>query len=116
MPGVLKAFIRYETAPRHFGTPLFEKDTVRLIATFDERLNRSIPEFNPQGMDIFVQYPLELSPPRCLDCVAKGDNVRFNWTVRCLFLGSSCDAHRSFPNCKAVYSAARTEDTDNFGS
>ncbi|OCL09596.1 hypothetical protein AOQ84DRAFT_16963 [Glonium stellatum] len=83
VPGEIRALIRNETAARIPGHHLFENTEVRLIATFDERLQRSLPEFHVgEGAPIEIQYPLQLTPPRYLDCVAKGDNVRFSWTLK----------------------------------
>jgi hypothetical protein len=81
VPGVIKALVRNETARRVPGSDFFINHEVTLIASF-ERLERALPEFHVGGgAPIQIQYPLKLSPPRHLDCVAKGDNVRFSWTV-----------------------------------
>ena len=79
VPGVLRALIRNETATRPWGKPFFAREQVSLIASFD-RLHRALPEFHGSS-DIEIRYPLELSPPRYLDCVAKGDRIRFSWKV-----------------------------------
>jgi hypothetical protein len=79
VPGVLKALIRNETATRPWGEPFFAREKVALIAFF-ERIHRALPEFNGSS-DIEIQYPLQLNPPRYLDCVAKGDRIRFSWRV-----------------------------------
>lgn len=86
VPGEIRALIKNETVARVPGHQLFENAEVVLIATFDERLQRSLPEFHVGGgAPIEIQYPLQLSVPRHLDCVAKGDNVRFSWTVSSLY-------------------------------
>jgi hypothetical protein len=81
VPGTTRAFIRNETSPRAPGVPLRIQDQVTLIATFFKRLVRSIPGFS--GSQFYnIGYPLELTPPKCLDCVQKGDRVRFSWVLR----------------------------------
>ncbi|KAJ9138070.1 hypothetical protein NKR23_g8697 [Pleurostoma richardsiae] len=80
VPGILRAFIKYEFSPRAVGTALCARDTVRLVAFF-ERLQRRLPEFGG-GADVMYRYPLVMSPPKYLDCVAKGDMVRFSWTIK----------------------------------
>ncbi|KAK3991425.1 hypothetical protein QBC44DRAFT_341024 [Cladorrhinum sp. PSN332] len=80
VPGRLRAFIKNETAPRDSGTLLQAKDTVSLRA-YSMRLQRDVPEFRG-GVDITCQYPLLMSTPKYLDCVAKGDIVRFSWTIQ----------------------------------
>jgi hypothetical protein len=79
VPGTLRCLIRSETAARAPGQQFFAKDTVTLIASFD-RLGRALPEFNGQA-EVDIQYPLVLDPPNVLLSVAKGDLVRFHWTV-----------------------------------
>jgi hypothetical protein len=79
VPGVLRALIRNETATRSWGKTFLVREQLSLIASFD-RLHRALPEFHG-GFDIEIRYPLELSPPRYLDCVAKGDRIRFSWRV-----------------------------------
>ncbi|KAF2493298.1 hypothetical protein BU16DRAFT_563461 [Lophium mytilinum] len=82
VPGEIKALIKNETAKRAPSSDLFINHEVSLIASF-ERLERALPEFHVGGgAPIQIQYPLQLSPPRHLDCVAKGDNVRFLWTLK----------------------------------
>ena len=80
VPGVLRAYIRNEWQQKQPGIPLNIYDYVQLVAVFHERLNRPIPNFcgNTQ---IRIQYPLRLDAPTYLDCVAKGDKVRFKWVV-----------------------------------
>ena len=56
------------------------KEFVRLVAFFNERLNRPLPNFCGQAQ-IFTEYPLVLNAPTYLDCVAKGDTVRFRWVL-----------------------------------
>ena len=87
VPGEIRALIRNEADnARVPGHQLFENAEVVLIATFDERLQRSLPEFHVGGgAPVEIQYPLQLSVPRHLDCVAKGDTVRFSWTVSSLY-------------------------------
>jgi hypothetical protein len=79
VPGVLRALIRNETATRPWGKTFSARERVSLIASF-ERLHRALPEFHGSS-DIEIRYPLQLSPPRYLDCVAKGDRIRFSWRV-----------------------------------
>ena len=79
VPGTLKAFIRNDFAHRDLGTVLHVQDTVALTA-YSVRLQRALPEFNG-AVPILYQYPLVMSVPRYLDCVAKGDSVKFTWTV-----------------------------------
>jgi len=80
VPGVLRAFIRNETAEKPVGLCLKTTEYVRIVGYFNERLNRPIPNFCGQTA-IFVQYPLVLDPPTYLECVAKGDKVRFKWVL-----------------------------------
>ncbi|KAF2249645.1 hypothetical protein BU26DRAFT_425931, partial [Trematosphaeria pertusa] len=80
VPGVLRAFIRNEWAEKPLGLMLKAKEFVRLVAYFNERLNRPIPNFCGQT-PIFIEYPLVLDAPTYLDCVAKGDKVRFKWVL-----------------------------------
>lgn len=79
VPGELRCLIRSETATRPMGNSLYSKDTVRLIASFD-RLERAIPELSGEA-SIEIKYPLLLEAPKCLASIAKGDVVRFHWTV-----------------------------------
>ena len=79
VPGRLRAFIKNETASRDPGTLLQARDTVSLRA-YSMRLQRDVPEFKG-GVDITCQYPFLMTTPKYLDCVAKGDTVRFSWTV-----------------------------------
>jgi len=78
--GVLRALIRNETAERPSGTTFSAGDTVALVAFF-ERLQRPLPEFSG-GVNVTYKYPIVMSVPKYLDCVAKGDTVQFSWTVR----------------------------------
>lgn len=80
VPGVLRAFIRNETKEKPLGLMLKATEYVRIVAFFNERLNRPIPNFCGQTA-IFVQYPLVLDAPTYLECVAKGDKVRFKWVL-----------------------------------
>ncbi|KAK4165576.1 hypothetical protein QBC43DRAFT_315491 [Cladorrhinum sp. PSN259] len=80
VPGKLRAFIKNETSPREPGTLLQAKDTVSLRA-YSMRLQRDVPEFSGR-IDITCQYPLLMTTPKYLDCVAKGDIVRFSWTIQ----------------------------------
>jgi hypothetical protein len=80
VPGILRALIRNETAERPAGVRLDAKDVVRVAAVFNERLNRPIPDFSID-VEIPIRYPIRLDPPTYLDCVAKGDKVRFKWVV-----------------------------------
>lgn len=80
VPGVLRAYIRNEWAERPLGMMLKAIESVRLVAFFNERLNRPIPNFSGESR-IFIQYPLVLDAPTYLDCVAKGDKVRFKWVL-----------------------------------
>jgi hypothetical protein len=80
VPGVLRAFIRNEWAEKAAGEKLNYPEDVKIVATFVERLNRPIPNFCGASR-IFIRYPLTLDPPTYLDCVAKGDTVRFKWVL-----------------------------------
>ncbi|KAF2002589.1 hypothetical protein P154DRAFT_430590, partial [Amniculicola lignicola CBS 123094] len=80
VPGVLRSYIRNEFSERPIGSTLNFRETVRLVGYFDERLNRPLPYFC-QETHIFIQYPLVLDAPTYLDCVAKGDTVRFRWVL-----------------------------------
>ncbi|KAK4448720.1 hypothetical protein QBC34DRAFT_464461 [Podospora aff. communis PSN243] len=80
LPGMLRAYIRNEWAPKAPGIPLNAIDSVMLTAYFPERLRRPIPNFCT-ARSITIKYPLRLDPPTYLDCVAKGDKVRFAWMV-----------------------------------
>ncbi|KAF2259610.1 hypothetical protein CC78DRAFT_56977 [Lojkania enalia] len=80
VPGVLRAFIKNETAEKPLGLCLKAQQFVNLVAYFNERLNRPIPNFCGTT-PIWIQYPLVLDPPTYLDCVAKGDKVRFRWVL-----------------------------------
>ncbi|KAK0708516.1 hypothetical protein B0H67DRAFT_590447 [Lasiosphaeris hirsuta] len=78
--GTLRAFIKNETASRALGTLLHAKDTVSL-RTYSDRLQRDVPEFHGE-VDVVYQYPLLMTAPKFLDCVAKGDTVTFSWTIQ----------------------------------
>jgi hypothetical protein len=80
VPGVLRAYIRNEWSEKPIGTALNYVDNVQLLGIFHERLNRPIPNFCG-STQIVIRYPLRLDPPTYLDCVAKGDKVRFKWVV-----------------------------------
>ncbi|KAK3319584.1 hypothetical protein B0T19DRAFT_478693 [Cercophora scortea] len=80
VPGVLRALIRNEWTEKPVGTPLRVQQTLSLVAVFNERLNRPIPNFSA-GVPLNIRYPLSLDAPTYLDCVAKGDKVRFKWAV-----------------------------------
>lgn len=80
VPGILRAYIRNEWADKPLGLMLKATEFVTLVAYFDQRLNRPLPSFCGQA-DILIQYPLVLDPPTYLDCVAKGDKVRFKWVL-----------------------------------
>jgi hypothetical protein len=80
VPGILKALVRNEVAPRDSGTLLRAQDMVSLRA-YSMRLQRDVPEFSG-SVPVVYQYPLLMTTPKYLDCVAKGDTVRFSWTVR----------------------------------
>lgn len=80
VPGVLRAYIRNEWAEKPLGLMLKATEFVTLVAYFNERLNRPLPKFCGPA-DILIQYPLVLDPPTYLDCVAKGDTVRFRWVL-----------------------------------
>ena len=80
VPGVLRAYIKNEWSEKPIGATLNYIDNVQLLATFHERLNRPIPNFCG-FTQIVIRYPLRLDPPTYLDCVAKGDKVRFKWVV-----------------------------------
>jgi hypothetical protein len=80
VPGVLRAFILQERAPRKPGQLLYASDGIQLIATATQ-LQRTLPDFSG-STQITIRYPLELGAPRYLDCVEKGDEVTFSWVVR----------------------------------
>jgi hypothetical protein len=80
VPGVLRAYIRNEWSEKPIGAVLNFVDNIQLLATFHERLNRPIPNFCG-FTQVVIRYPLRLDPPTYLDCVAKGDKVRFKWVV-----------------------------------
>ena len=80
VPGVLRAFIRNEWAEKPLGQALNYLDNIQLLAIFHERLNRPLPHFCG-STQILIRYPLRLEKPTYLDCVAKGDRVRFKWVV-----------------------------------
>jgi hypothetical protein len=92
VPGVLRAFIRNEWAEKPVGMRLETVDTVQLTAIFRERLERPIPNFCPPRT-IKIQYPIRLDAPIYLDCVAKGDMVRFKWMVSSVSLESTARRH-----------------------
>lgn len=76
--GVLRARIRTHMTD-HAGPRLHldDKDTVSLIATFYERLNRPLLAFGDTlSKEIQIRYPLRLGTPRYLSCVAKGAQYR----------------------------------------
>ncbi|KAJ2904220.1 uncharacterized protein MKZ38_008550 [Zalerion maritima] len=81
IPGTLRAFIKNETLTRSPKTNLRATDTVRLVAFF-ERLQRPLPEFVGEAQVVY-QYPLVMTEePTYLDCVARGQLVRFSWKIR----------------------------------
>ncbi|KAF2259686.1 hypothetical protein CC78DRAFT_555936 [Lojkania enalia] len=80
VPGVLSALIKNESSIRAPGTTFYAQDTVALTA-YSPRLQRPLPEFFG-GVKVTYQYPLIMSIPKHLDCVAKGDVVRFSWMIR----------------------------------
>jgi len=80
VPGVLRAYIRNEWAKKSLGQKLEYRDSVGLVAFFNERLKRPIPNFSGTS-EILITYPLTLDAPTYLDCVAKGDKVRFKWVL-----------------------------------
>ncbi|KAK3390619.1 hypothetical protein B0H63DRAFT_557564 [Podospora didyma] len=80
VPGVLRAFIRNEWSEKPLGQFLRYEEKVSLVAFFNERLGRPIPNFSGVSV-VYIQYPLALDPPRYLDCVSKGNSVRFSWTL-----------------------------------
>ncbi len=88
LTGVLRALIRNESAEKPPGIQLQTEDMVRIVAVFHERLNRPIPDFST-GVRIPIRYPIRLDAPTYLDCVAKGDKVRFKWVVSLLSLALS---------------------------
>jgi hypothetical protein len=79
VPGTLKALICHERSTRGPGQLLHATDEVQLIATAT-RLGRTLPDFSGKTQ-IVIRYPLELDAPKYLDCVEKGDEVTFSWTV-----------------------------------
>jgi hypothetical protein len=106
VPGTLRAYIRNEASARIPGIPLGADDRVTLIATFHMRLNRSLPGFSGSTSYI-ISYPLELTAPKCLDCVQKGDRVRFSWTLRNV---STKPYGANVQNHVARYTASRFSD------
>lgn len=82
VPGVLKAFIMQERVPRNPSQPFSASDEIQLIATM-ERIERTLPGFSG-ATKIEIKYPLQLDPPRYLDCIAPGDEITFSWTVSLL--------------------------------
>lgn len=80
VPGVLRAYIRNEWTEKALGEHLNYKEGVQIVAAFDGRLNRPIPDFSG-STEIEIRYPLRLDPPIYLDCVGKGDKIRFTWVV-----------------------------------
>ncbi|KAH8656136.1 hypothetical protein BGZ60DRAFT_417858 [Tricladium varicosporioides] len=80
VPGVLRAFIMQERVARAPGVVFSARDEVQLIATMP-RINRAIPEFKG-STSIEIRYPLQLSPPKYLDCVSPGDHITFTWTLK----------------------------------
>jgi hypothetical protein len=87
VPGVLRAYIRNEWSEKPIGQALNYLDNVQLLGIFHERLNRPIPNFCG-ATQIVIRHPLRLDPPTYLDCVAKGDKVRFKWVVSIfIFIG-----------------------------
>jgi hypothetical protein len=79
VPGTLKAFICHERSTRGPGQLLHATDEIQLIVTAT-RLGRTLPDFSGKT-GIVIRYPLELDAPKYLDCVEKGDEVVFSWTV-----------------------------------
>jgi hypothetical protein len=79
IPGVLRAFIMNERVPRNPKVPFAISEDVQLIATMG-RVERTLPEFSGR-VKIDIKYPLELDPPRYLDCIAPGGHITFSWTV-----------------------------------
>ncbi len=80
VPGILRAYIKNEWSEKPLGESLHYVDNVQLLAIFHERLNRPIPNFCGKTQ-VVIRYPLRLDAPVYLDCVAKGDRVRFKWVV-----------------------------------
>jgi hypothetical protein len=80
VPGVLRAYIRNEWTEKPLGSKLEFRENVSIVATFDERLNRPLPGFCSITQTV-ISYPLVLDLPTYLDCVAKGDTVRFRWVL-----------------------------------
>jgi hypothetical protein len=80
IPGVLRAFIRQEWAEKPLGQALRYEERVSLVAFFNERLSRPLPNFSGATV-VYIQYPLTVDPPRYHDCVSKGNAVRFSWTL-----------------------------------
>ncbi|KAH7137305.1 hypothetical protein B0J13DRAFT_639656 [Dactylonectria estremocensis] len=79
IPGTLRAFIRNRVESPEMDKLEVTED-VRLVAIFNERMQRALPDFCDPS-PIIITYPLTFSPPTYLDCVAKGDNVRFKWEL-----------------------------------
>jgi hypothetical protein len=80
VPGVLRAYIKNEWSEKPLGTKLECRENVCLVAMLDERLKRPLPGFCIAAQTL-ITYPLTLDQPTYLDCVAKGDIVRFKWVL-----------------------------------
>ncbi|KIW65816.1 hypothetical protein PV04_08038 [Phialophora macrospora] len=78
--GTLEAFICHERSTRGPGQLLHATNEVQLMATAT-KLGRTLPDFSGKT-GIVIRYPLELVAPKYLDCVEKGDEVVFSWTLR----------------------------------
>ncbi|CAM1507669.1 Fc.00g073100.m01.CDS01 [Cosmosporella sp. VM-42] len=79
IPGTLRAYVRNCVETPEMGK-LEVPEEVRITAVFNERMQRALPDFCGAS-HIMIAYPLVLSPPMYLDCVAKGDRVRFKWVL-----------------------------------
>lgn len=81
VPGCLRTFIQGEAPGRASGFKFFQKENLSLTASFHKRLHHYLPSFCA-NRSIPISYPLELSAPRYLATVQKGDKVRIEWTVK----------------------------------
>jgi len=79
VPGVLRAFIQQERAPRQMGVKFSATDEMKLIGVMPG-IDRVLPDFCG-ATTINISYPLELEAPRFLNSVERGSNVTFSWMV-----------------------------------
>ncbi|CUS12727.1 unnamed protein product [Tuber aestivum] len=80
VPGVLRAFIQQERAPRRMGVKFSATDEMKLIGVMPG-IDRVLPDFCG-STTINISYPLELEAPRFLNSVERGSNVTFSWMLK----------------------------------